>query len=93
MSFKTVAELNGVSVSTVIRYFDRIAVQRPLHLPSILSLDEFRGNAHGQRYQVAVNHPQTHEILDILPKRTTAEIIRYFSQYSREFTSNETNIF
>ena len=84
MSFKTVAELNGVSVSTVIRYFDRITVQRPLHLPSILSLDEFRGNAHGQRYQVAVNNPQTHEILDILPKRTTAEIIRYFSQYSRE---------
>ncbi len=47
-------ENNGVSVSTVIRYFDRITVQRSLHLPSILSLDEFRGNAHGQRYQVAV---------------------------------------
>ena len=45
MSFKTVAELNGVSVSTVIRYFDRITVQRPLHLPSILSLDEFRGKS------------------------------------------------
>lgn len=37
MSFKTVAELNGISVST----FDRMTVQRPLHLPSILSLDEF----------------------------------------------------
>ena len=84
MSFKTVAEMNGVSTSTVIRYFDRLTLQRPLHLPEILSLDEFKGNAYGQRYQVAVNNPQTHEILDILPKRNTAEIIHYFSQFPRE---------
>ncbi len=88
MSFKTVAEMNGVSVSTVIRYFDRLMFQRPLHLPEVLSLDEFRGNAHGQRYQVAVNNPQTHEILDILPKRNTVEMIRYFSQFSRKERMN-----
>lgn len=88
MSFKTVAEMNGVSVSTVIRYFDRLTFQRPLHLPEVLSLDEFRGNAHGQRYQVAVNNPQTHEILDILPKRNTVEMIRYFSQFSRKERMN-----
>ena len=50
MSFKTVAETNGISVSIVIRYFDRLTFQRPLHLPAVLSLDEFRGNACGQRY-------------------------------------------
>lgn len=75
--------MNGISVSTVIRYFDRLAFKWPLHLLGILSLDEFRGNAYGQRYQVAVNNPQTHEILDILPKRNTAEMIRYFSQFFR----------
>ena len=84
MSFKTIARKNGVSVSTVIKYFDRLTFNRPTHLPEILSLDEFRGNAHGQRYQVALNNPETHEILDILPKRTVEEMLRYFSQFSRK---------
>lgn len=84
MSFKTVARKNGVSVSTVIKYFDRLTFNRPTHLPEILSLDEFRGNAHGQRYQVALNNPETHEILDILPKRTVEEMLRYFSQFPRK---------
>ena len=63
-SFKAIARSHGVSVSTVIRYFDGLTFKRPLHLPEVLSLDEFRGNAHGQRYQVAVNDPQRHETLD-----------------------------
>ena len=82
-SFKAIARSHGVAVSTVIRYFDGLTFKRPLHLPEVLSLDEFRGNAHGQRYQVAVNDPQRHETLDILPKRTALELIRYFSQFSR----------
>ena len=84
MSFSTIARMSHVSVSTVIRYFDRLMVKRPLHLPAILSLDEFRGNAHGQRYQVAINNPQTHEILDILPKRTANEMLLYFSRFPRK---------
>lgn len=84
VSFKTVANRYGLSVPTVIRYFDRLSFQRPAHLPEVLSLDEFRGNTHGQRYQVAVNNPQTHEILDILPRRTTGALIQYFSQFSRK---------
>lgn len=83
MSFKAIARNHGVSVFTVIRDFDRFTFKRPLHLPEVLSLDEFRGNAHGQRYQVALNDPQQHKILDILPKRTTLELIRYFSQFPR----------
>ena len=84
MSFKTIARKNGVSVSTVIKYFDRITFKRPTHLPEVLSLDEFRGNAHGQRYQVALNNPETHEILDILPKRNAEEMLLYFCQFPRE---------
>lgn len=44
----------------------------------------FRGNARGQRYQVAVNNPQTHEILDILPNRNGMEMIHYFSRFPRK---------
>lgn len=84
ISFKTIAKMQGISVSSVIRYFDRLTVPPPKQLPEILSLDEFRGNARGQRYQVAVNNPRTHEILDILPNRNTLEIIHYFSRFPRK---------
>ncbi|OBZ32401.1 ISL3 family transposase, partial [Megasphaera sp. DISK 18] len=84
ISFKTIAKMQGISVSSVIRYFDRLTVPPPKQLPEILSLDEFRGNARGQRYQVAVNNPRTHEILDILPNRNTLEMIHYFSRFPRK---------
>ena len=84
ISFKTIAKMQGISVSTVIRYFDRLTIPTPKQLPEILSLDEFRENARGQRYQVAVNNPRTHEILDILPNRNTLEMIHYFSRFPRK---------
>lgn len=84
MSFQAVARKHGVSVSTVIKYFDQFTFKRPEHLPEILSLDEFRGNTHGQRYHVALNNPETHEILDILPKRTTEAMLLYFCQFPRK---------
>lgn len=82
-SFSAIARSNGVSVSTVIRYFDQVVLPRPATLPESLSLDEFRGNARGQRYQVAVNDPKIHTVLDILPKRNTLALIQYFMQYPR----------
>ncbi len=84
ISFKAISRMQGISISTVIRYFDKLTFQSPKYLPEILSLDEFRGNARGQRYQVAVNNPQTHEILDILPNRNGMEMIHYFSRFPRK---------
>ena len=84
MSFTTIARLQGISVSTVIRYFDKLSAVSPTRLPEILSFDEFRGNARGQRYQVAVNNPETHEIWDILPNRNGNEMIHYFSRFPRK---------
>lgn len=84
MSFKAIARLQGISVSTVIRYFDKLSAALPTRLPEILSFDEFRGNARGQRYQVAVNNPETHEIWDILPNRNVTEMIHYFSRFPRK---------
>lgn len=83
-SFSAIARSYGVSVSTVIKYFDQVVFLKPLFLPPVLSLDEFRGNTRGQKYQVVVNNPQTHDVLDILPRRDTTALIQYFMQFSRK---------
>lgn len=77
-SFTDIASRYCVSVTTVIRYFSKIALGIPKFLPEVLSIDEFKGNAQGQKYQVALVDPVAKKPLDILPKRNTEDLIRYF---------------
>lgn len=80
-SFTDIASQFHLSVTTVIRYFDHISYEKPTTLPAILSLDEFKGNAQGQKYQVAVVDPARKKVLDILPQRNTQKLIQYFATY------------
>ena len=52
-------------------------------MPTVLGVDEFRGNAAGQKYQVILTDPDSHTIIDILPKKDTNALCRYFASYSR----------
>ena len=83
-TFTAIAARYRVSVPTVIRYFDRLQYAKPTRLPRLLSLDEFKGNAQGQKYQTIITNPVTRKILDILPNRNTQDIIAYFRSFSRE---------
>ena len=53
-------------------------------MPTVLSIDEFRGNADGQKYRVILTAPDSQNIIDILPKKDTNALCRYFSSYSRK---------
>lgn len=77
-SFTDIARRYCVSLSTVLRYFTKVTISAPSSLPEVLSIDEFKGNAAGQKYQVAIVDPTTKRPLDILPERNTDKIIRYF---------------
>ena len=44
---------------------------RPSHLPRVLSIDECKGNAAGQKYQVIITDSEAKRIMVILPARTT----------------------
>lgn len=77
-SFTQIAQRYSVSVTTVIRYFSMVVFSAPKTLPEVISIDEFKGNAQGQKYQVALVDPITKKPLDILPKRDTTQLIRYF---------------
>lgn len=70
----------NVSGITAMRYF-RCVNFKPKELPEVVSLDEFKGNSGGQKYNSIVADPQNHKVIDILPNRYENDLIRYFSQF------------
>ena len=44
----------------------------------VLSIDEFKGNAGGQKYQCILVDPIKHSVLDILPSRSQTQLVSYF---------------
>ena len=84
LNYTTIARTCHVSVTTVIRYCSLISISRPKELPTVLGIDEFRGNAAGQKYQVILTDPDSHHVIDVLPKKDTNALCRYFASYSRK---------
>ena len=83
-SFTEMAKRSDVSVSTVIRYCSKLAIPKPAQLPTVLGIDEYKGNAEGQMYQVIITDLKNHSVVDILPKRATHALIQYFKTFSKE---------
>ena len=64
------------------RVFNEVHIPRPSHLPRVLSIDEFKENAAGQKYQVIIiTDSENKRIMDILPARTTPALLQYFYQF------------
>ena len=83
-SFTEMAKRSDVSVSTVIRYCSKLAIPKPAQLPTVLSIDEYKGNAEGHVYQVIITDLRNHSIVDILPKRDASALIQYFKAFSKK---------
>lgn len=82
-SFTSVAGEVNLSVSTVIRIFDIVNYPKA-ELSEALSIDEFKGNTNGEKYQCILTDPVNKEVLDILPKRYKPYLSNYFKHYPRE---------
>ena len=82
-SYTSVARETGLSVSTVIRIFDHIQYPHIKTCPAVLSIDEFKGNTGGEKFNVILCDPQTKRVLDILPKRKESYLIDYFKKTDR----------
>ncbi|WNX90320.1 transposase [Emergencia timonensis] len=50
-------------------------------MPRVISIDEFRGNSGGHRYQCILTDPKKKRVLDVLPSRRQDELCRYFGQF------------
>ena len=82
--FTEMTKRGDVSVSTVIRYCSKLAIPKPTQLPTVLGIDEYKGNAEGQMYQIIITDLKNHSVVDILPKRDTQALIQYFKTFSKE---------
>lgn len=70
----------NVSGVTAMRYF-RCVNHKPKELPEVVSLDEFKGNSGGQKYNSIVAAPKNRKVIDILPNRYENDLIQYSSQF------------
>ena len=69
-----------VSGATAMRYFKCVSF-RPSKLPEVLSIDEFKGNSGGQKYNSIIVDAKNHKVIDILPNRFENDLIHYFAQF------------
>lgn len=72
-----------MSVATVLRYLDLVNYGST-SLPEVLSIDEFKGNTGGEKFQCIITDAENHSILDILSNRKAADLIRNFLKYPRK---------
>ena len=70
----------NVSAVTAMRYFNCFN-KKLKTLPEVISLDEFKGNSGGQKYNSILVDPKGKKVLDILPNRYENDLIKYFSQF------------
>ena len=70
----------NVSGVTAMRYFNYFN-KKLTTLPEVISIDEFKGNSGGQKYNSIIVDPKEKVVLDILPNRFESDLVRYFSHF------------
>ena len=83
VSFSHIAREVGLSVTTIIRLFNYINFTKPETLPEVLCIDEFKGDADGERFQCILVDGEKRKIVDILPNRSTSFLRDYFRSFSK----------
>lgn len=86
ISFTDVSKRYDMSITTVLRIFDVIKYPTPTTMPTALSIDEFKGNTWGEKYQVILTDAQNKQVIDILPERFTNKLSTYFKEKDRSNT-------
>ena len=75
-SFKQTGEELGISLSTIMRYFEKLKISEEKKPTKIIHFDEFKGNADKEKYQLAVYNGER-ELLTILKDRKATTIKDY----------------
>lgn len=80
---RSAAALLGVSDSFLFRRLRDIRYPKPSRLPTTLSIDAFKGNTGGQKFQAILTDPKNHKLFDILPSRSQVSLMQYFNEFSK----------
>ncbi|NIK13490.1 transposase [Alkalibacillus almallahensis] len=84
-TFKDTAQRFGVSPTTVMRRFDTISeslLKETQHLPSIIAIDDFKGDTDGERFQTIITDPIKREPIDILKDRQKSTVYHYLKDHA-----------
>ncbi|WP_226038594.1 ISL3 family transposase [Aquibacillus saliphilus] len=76
-SFTTAAQLTGMTTNRLLRLFNRHKIETTKVLPRAISIDEFKGDAGGERFQTVIADVENKEIVDVLPDRKVDTIKSY----------------
>ena len=76
-SFKQVSKELKISISSVLRIFDSIVITSKKLDTSVLYMDEFKGNADGEKYQLAI-YDRNKKLVTILKNRKSNTIREFF---------------
>lgn len=76
-SFTTAAQLAGITTNRLLRLFDKRRVKTKKVLPRTIAIDEFKGDAGGERFQTVIADVENKEIVEILPDRKVDTIKEY----------------
>lgn len=79
-SIKDIAYANNMSPPTAAKVLNAIE-HTTYRLPKVLAIDEFKGNAEGEKFQCILTDPQNHILLDILPTRKHEDIYDYLGSF------------
>ena len=81
LAIKHIAQKENVSITTAMRIFDKVDHAKP-RLPEAISIDEFRDNTDGEKFQCILTDPRYKKVLDILPDRKSETLYGYFSSFN-----------
>ena len=81
---RSVASSVGISVSSLFRRMKDVRYPKPKKLPRVLSIDEFKGNAGGQKFQAILTDAENHRLFDILPNRSMVYIMQYLQEFKNK---------
>lgn len=82
-SYTSVAREFGVSTSTVIRFFKNVQYSKPMELPEVIGIDEFKGNSGGEKFHGILTDLGERKVIDILKTRYEHDLCDYFKKYNR----------
>jgi transposase len=84
ISRKELANMMGVSPSTVARWLTLLEFGKPERLPSVLSIDEFKGNTEYGKFQCILTAPKERRVVDILPTFAESDLRQYLSAFQNK---------
>ena len=83
-SLKQIGKDNNMSSQNVSRLMNKFMpiFHNITHLPEAIGIDEFRGNAGGNKFQVAITDLKTHKVVDVISARSEEALYNFFKNIS-----------